>query len=184
MPAPVSVAQIHKFPFGLPCDTFSCVKPAKWQIGRPDGPLSVNHKLCDDCARDVLSNIPEELRTLEPAATAKSEPARIGLRVGEDGRALFVNADTDEQLSYVTFPEGMVLVRADALQQSAPASDEPGETDEPEDVAEQTDAAVATETATCVCGRSFSGKMAKQHLARHQQTCEVFTTASTDREAS
>ena len=182
MPAPVSVAQIHKFPFGLPCDTFSCVKPAKWQIGRPDGPLSVNHKLCDDCLRDILSNIPAELLPVAPAAAV--EPARIGLRVGEDGQALFVNADTGEAASRVTLPEGMVLVRADALQQSAPASDQPGETDEPEDVAEQTDAAVATETAACVCGRSFSGKMAKQHLARHQQACEVFTTASTDREAS
>lgn len=76
MPAPVSVAQIHKFPFGLSCDTFSCVKPAKWQIGRPDGPLSVNHKLCDDCARDVLSNIPEELRPLLPQPAAA--PAENG----------------------------------------------------------------------------------------------------------
>lgn len=45
----------------VPCETYACLDRAKWFVGREDGPLSVTFKLCDDCARHLLSHVPESL---------------------------------------------------------------------------------------------------------------------------
>lgn len=41
----------------LYCDTFSCFKPAKWFVGRPDGPNNLLANLCDDCKESLIKSI-------------------------------------------------------------------------------------------------------------------------------
>lgn len=58
--------QFFPQPFpSAPCDTFNCRNRAKWFIGRPDGPLNICLRLCDDCARVILLNLPAELRPVD-----------------------------------------------------------------------------------------------------------------------
>jgi len=57
------VAGVTLFPcaFDVPCDAFACSKPARWFVGRHDGPLNLCFKLCQDCAASLVANIPQEL---------------------------------------------------------------------------------------------------------------------------
>lgn len=52
------------FPCGffVPCDVFNCTNEANWYVGRQDGPLAATFKLCDECVRHLLENVPDELR--------------------------------------------------------------------------------------------------------------------------
>lgn len=72
------------------CDVFNCRNMSKWFIGRADGPLGNTFKLCDDCAKHMLSNLPESLVEAalnqvipepivieEPAAVQAPEPEPI-----------------------------------------------------------------------------------------------------------
>lgn len=64
------IPQFFPQPFpSAPCDTFNCRNRAAWFVGRPDGPLNICLRLCDDCAKAVLANLPAELTT-----TSQSEP--------------------------------------------------------------------------------------------------------------
>jgi len=44
------------------CETYNCLKPVAWAIGRPDGPIQKMVFFCDQCMRDMVGSIPEELR--------------------------------------------------------------------------------------------------------------------------
>jgi hypothetical protein len=68
-----NVPQIFPCPYPVPCDTFACVKPSRWFIGRPDGPLSLCLKVCEDCARVIVPNLPEELMPPEDRAPANTQ---------------------------------------------------------------------------------------------------------------
>jgi|GEM_PF-7127172 hypothetical protein len=45
------------------CDTLNCRNTATWFIGRPDPPESMrcSQRVCEQCARDILSRLPEPL---------------------------------------------------------------------------------------------------------------------------
>lgn len=53
------------------CDTFNCDQPAKWFLYNPDGPLSPASRLCEDCAKAVVAEAPEELRPEIPVSLVK-----------------------------------------------------------------------------------------------------------------
>lgn len=53
---PKDKAQIFECPYAIPCDTFNCYRTAKYFIGRPDGPLNLCIKLCEECAASVLQS--------------------------------------------------------------------------------------------------------------------------------
>jgi len=55
------------------CAEFGCRRPAKWFIGRPGSPApALWHGLCDECTREMVANIPEELH---PQAEAPQQQA-------------------------------------------------------------------------------------------------------------
>lgn len=54
------------------CGIYNCRNLASYQIGHRQGPLNLNLYLCDDCARQIFENLPEELKR------AKTEPAATG----------------------------------------------------------------------------------------------------------
>ncbi|HBC94466.1 MAG TPA: hypothetical protein DCZ10_16590 [Pelotomaculum sp.] len=54
--------QIIKTNVFASCETYNCLKRISWAIGRPDGPPQLHHYYCDDCMRDILASVPEELR--------------------------------------------------------------------------------------------------------------------------
>lgn len=54
--------QIIKTTVAVSCETYNCYKKVSYAIGRPDGPPQLWRYLCEDCTRDMLSCIPEELR--------------------------------------------------------------------------------------------------------------------------
>jgi hypothetical protein len=57
--------QLFPNPFSsAPCDIFNCNRRAKYFIGRPDGPLSIGFRICEDCARSVIDLLPDELKGL------------------------------------------------------------------------------------------------------------------------
>lgn len=72
--------EVQIFPHGMFvfCATYACRKRASWFIGRPDGPPSLWHPLCDNCARQLVANLPEELRPQakqeEPVAEQPPQP--------------------------------------------------------------------------------------------------------------
>jgi len=53
--------QIMSVSLPVSCETYNCFKKVQWAIGRPDGPRELWNYYCDDCMRDVVSNIPAEL---------------------------------------------------------------------------------------------------------------------------
>jgi len=53
--------QIIRVSLPVSCETYNCFKKVQWAIGRPDGPRELWNYYCDDCMRDVVSNIPAEL---------------------------------------------------------------------------------------------------------------------------
>lgn len=56
-----SKAQIFPQPYpSAPCDVYGCSNRAKWFIGRPDGPLNIPMRVCDECMRNIVASIPEE----------------------------------------------------------------------------------------------------------------------------
>ena len=55
------------------CETYNCLKPVAWAIGRPDGPVQLQKYYCDQCIRDMLSNLPAELQP-EPVEQPKIYP--------------------------------------------------------------------------------------------------------------
>lgn|GEM_PF-4160215 len=61
----MSTPQFFPNPYpAAPCDMFSCSTRAKWLVGRPDGPSLVMPgflRLCDECAKKVIKNLPDEL---------------------------------------------------------------------------------------------------------------------------
>lgn len=60
--------QLFPNPFSsAPCDIFNCNRRAKYFIGRPDGPLSIGLRICEDCVRSVIDLLPDELKGLVDA---------------------------------------------------------------------------------------------------------------------
>lgn len=56
-----SKAQIFPQPYpSAPCDVYGCSNRAKWFIGKPDGPLNIPMRVCDECMRNIVASIPEE----------------------------------------------------------------------------------------------------------------------------
>lgn len=55
-------ATLFRCEFFVPCDVFNCTNEANWYVGRQDGPLAATFKLCDECAKQMLVNVPKELR--------------------------------------------------------------------------------------------------------------------------
>jgi hypothetical protein len=82
-------ASIFKLRMTVPCNTFYCTKPAKWAIGREDGPISLAALFCDDCIKDIISSAPEELQpkseTLESLMTVQ-EPVEEKPKATRKGR--------------------------------------------------------------------------------------------------
>lgn len=55
-----SKAQIFPQPYpSASCDSYLCRQRSKWFIGRPDAPLAICLKLCDDCLKNVIESLPE-----------------------------------------------------------------------------------------------------------------------------
>jgi hypothetical protein len=48
------------------CETYNCLKPVAWAIGRPDGPVQKMVFFCDQCMRDMVLNIPDGLADCLP----------------------------------------------------------------------------------------------------------------------
>lgn len=63
---PKNIAQVFKNPYKASCDVFSCFQPAKWFIGRRDGPYNLCLNLCDKCLNDIISTIPAEMIQQNP----------------------------------------------------------------------------------------------------------------------
>ncbi len=56
----VKASEVQLFPnkgMALFCDTFSCFEPAKWFVGRPDGPYNLLANLCDNCKESLIRSI-------------------------------------------------------------------------------------------------------------------------------
>lgn len=75
---------LFPFPYtSVYCDVFNCQGMVKWFIGRADGPMSTTFKVCDGCARHLLSHVPESLLDAltqfvpEPVIEVIEEPAPI-----------------------------------------------------------------------------------------------------------
>lgn len=75
----VSRTQLFPCPHYVFCDTFNCRNVAKWFVGRPDGPRQCTFKLCDDCARDLSTIVPEQLRDSEYTKQLLSEELRASI---------------------------------------------------------------------------------------------------------
>lgn len=43
------------------CDVFLCQGETKWFVGDPGGPESTTFRLCDECAKALVANAPDEL---------------------------------------------------------------------------------------------------------------------------
>ena len=85
---PKNKAQIFPNPYTVSCDTFSCYKPAKYSVGRGDGPLNICQNLCDECAKDIMRYLPPELAELVPPPEGKvlvdaAELAELRQKVAE-----------------------------------------------------------------------------------------------------
>lgn len=53
-------AQIFPQPYpSASCDAYMCKQRSRWFVGRPDAPLAICLKLCDDCLRNVVESLPE-----------------------------------------------------------------------------------------------------------------------------
>lgn len=42
------------------CDTFNCSNGSKYYVGHPDVPY-IGTKICEECARNIVRNLPQEL---------------------------------------------------------------------------------------------------------------------------
>jgi len=71
-----SKQQIMPSNLAVSCETYGCYKKVAWAIGRPDGPRELWHYHCDQCARDIVENIPAELL---PPAPVFDVPAALEL---------------------------------------------------------------------------------------------------------
>lgn len=71
---------LHECPYHVTCDTYNCRTMAKWFLGREDEPLQLKHKLCDSCAKHLVTNLPKEL--IEAALDTLSE-SEFKLEPGE-----------------------------------------------------------------------------------------------------
>lgn len=64
----------HVQPFpSAACDIFSCTRRAKWFIGRPDGPLNIKLRICEECAKALMESLPEELKPESECKCVTSE---------------------------------------------------------------------------------------------------------------
>lgn len=71
------------------CDIFNCRSRAKWFIGKPQPSSTWNLclKLCDECAKKILSTIPEELRQYIHAQPEPEKAAGADEAAGTDEAA-------------------------------------------------------------------------------------------------
>jgi len=70
------VNDVKIFPcrFDIPCDVQGCIAPARWFIGRDTGTYSFLFKLCENCVKSLLQNIPNEL--MQYARMPEPEPEK------------------------------------------------------------------------------------------------------------
>ena len=71
-------AQIFPQPYpSAPCDSFSCTSRATWFIGRPDGPLNICLKVCDNCLHTIAESLPDGFKPimLIPVASEPTPPS-------------------------------------------------------------------------------------------------------------
>ena len=75
---PKDKAQIFPQPYpSAPCDMYGCSNRAKWFIGRPDGPLSLPLRVCDECMRNIVASIPDEyLGAISAQSEAEKEAGK------------------------------------------------------------------------------------------------------------
>ena len=73
-----SKPQLFPNPFSsASCDIFNCSRRAKYFIGRPDGPLSIGLRICEDCARSVIDLLPDELKGIACAPQGICAPQGV-----------------------------------------------------------------------------------------------------------
>lgn len=61
--------------YRIPCETWGCMKPAAYFLGRPDATRATHMAYCEDCVRHALEHLPDTLRdslTLTQADTKTS----------------------------------------------------------------------------------------------------------------
>jgi hypothetical protein len=56
------------------CETYNCLKPVAWAIGRPDGPPQKLVYFCDQCVRDMVGSIPAELLPKDESVPIREVP--------------------------------------------------------------------------------------------------------------
>lgn len=69
---------LFKCGFKVPCDTYGCRSMADWYVGREDGPLNSTFKLCTDCAKHMVNNLPEELNPKKKEIEISDGQMKIG----------------------------------------------------------------------------------------------------------
>ena len=82
-----SKQQIMPVSLMVACETYNCHKKTTWAIGREDGPRELWNYYCDQCMRDVVTNIPAGL--LPPAPKINLDDAMEAIKqeltTGTDG---------------------------------------------------------------------------------------------------
>jgi len=101
---PKNKAQIFPQPYpSAPCDMYGCSNRAKWFIGRPDGPLSLPLRVCDECMRNIVASVPEEYLSYE---------SHDRQDVVKTGQAMHVRQDvvkTGQAMTLETYLEGTFI---------------------------------------------------------------------------
>ena len=125
-----SRAQLFPCPHYVFCDIFNCRGIAKWFVGRPDGPRQATFKLCDNCARDLVGLVPDELRddgaTMEMVKQQLTEQIRAEL----DKKYAAELRELEEKLL-------TAQATIEALQESQPEKGKPDENPEPDETDEE-----------------------------------------------
>lgn len=71
--------------FDIPCQVYACSRPARWYLGRDDGPVSLCMTLCDTCARELVDNLPAKLKPI--SGEADVQPSRQSYNCPKCGKA-------------------------------------------------------------------------------------------------
>ena len=135
------------------CETYNCLKKAKWAIGRPDGPRQLWHYHCDQCMRDIVANIPTELIPVQP------EQDDVSVVNGYIALTLDCAVEVAEAL-----PDGEL--KAQLIDEINATLDAVEEAKDPPEVPEQ----VGKTYACDYCGESFASPQGK---ASHTRYCKA-----------
>lgn len=77
------------------CQSFNCSNRAAYSVGRCIGPISLKMNICEQCAIDLLTNVPEGLRDKADAVLAARQ-AEAQKQANEAAAELAAQAEAEE----------------------------------------------------------------------------------------